>query len=370
MIRVVHLVSTLQIGGLEKVVLDLARCADRDRFALHVLCLDDLGELAAQFDPLGVPVELLDCSRLRKTQAVLRVHQRLRELRPEVLHTHNPRPHILGVSAARMAGVPVVVHTKHGRNDPGRWRTVALNRIAAQFSDRVIAVSNDAAAVAREIEGVPMRKVQVIHNGIDLARFPSAPERVGNRRVVHVARLNPIKDQATLLRATRIVADAMPDMRLDIVGDGPSRTDLETLTDKLALRDQVRFLGFRSDVSELLSGADLFVLSSRSEGISLTLLEAMATGLPIVATEVGGNREVVVPGETGLLVPPQTPTAMAAAMRELLSQPGIARRMGNAGRRRAEDEFDLRRVVARYEELYLSLLHRKRRGISLVGSNR
>ncbi len=364
MIRVVHLVSTLQIGGLEKVVLDLARHADQERFALHVLCLDDLGELAPHFD---VPVELLGCARLSKTQAILRVQARLRQLRPDVLHTHNPRPHILGVSAARMAGVPVVVHTKHGRNDPGRWRTVALNRIASQFTDRVIAVSSDAGAVARQIERIPARKLNVIRNGIDLARFPSAPSRPGARRAVHVARLNPIKDQATLLRATRIVADAMPDMRLDIVGDGPSRAELESLTDELSLRDHVRFLGYRSDVSELLSTADLFVLSSRSEGISLTLLEAMATGLPIVATDVGGNREVVVPGETGLLVPSQDPATMAAAMHELLSQPAIAQQMGAAGRRRAEDEFDLRRVVARYEQLYLSLLHRKRRVMSRVG---
>src|SRR5262249_9682148 len=115
------------------------------------------------------------------------------------------------------------------------------------------------------------------------------------------------------------------------------------------------------NVREFLPAADLFVLSSRSEGISLTLLEAMATGLPIVATDVGGNREVVLHGETGLLVPPQSPQELAAAMQQLLSQPISAAHMGNAGRQRVEHEFDLRAVVSRYEELYLSLLRRKQR---------
>jgi glycosyltransferase involved in cell wall biosynthesis len=207
---------------------------------------------------------------------------------------------------------------------------------------------------------VPRRKVLVIPNGIDLSRFPAPPGRrpAAVRRAIHVARLHPVKDQTTLLHAVRQVADAEPDFRLDIVGDGPAWDELAALHEKLALERHVRFLGFRGDVREMLGGADLFVLSSVSEGISLTLLEAMAAGLPVVATDVGGNREVVAHRETGLLVPPRSPEALAAAMLRLVRDPATARRMGAAGRERVEKQFDLRRVVQTYERLYLSLLAR------------
>jgi sugar transferase (PEP-CTERM/EpsH1 system associated) len=358
-IRVVHLVAALNIGGLEMVVLDLVRFADC-RFRLHVLCLDDRGALAPRFEALGVAVESLDAGNRGRGKTLLRLIGRLAELRPDVLHTHNPRPHLLGVIAGRAAGVPVVVHTKHGRNYPERRRAVLLNRLAAQFTDRVVPVSADAGQVARQIEHVPAGKVHVIRNGIDLARFLPAPQCNGSRRLIHVARLDPIKDQATLLRAVRLIASVMPEVRLDIVGDGSARPALEQLTDSLQLRGHVRFLGFRSDVSECLAQADLFVLSSLKEGISLTLLEAMATGLPIVATDVGGNREVVSHGETGLLVPAQSPELLAAAIQTILGQPELARRMGAAGRQRVEAQFDLRQVVRQYEEMYVALLRRKR----------
>jgi glycosyltransferase involved in cell wall biosynthesis len=225
-----------------------------------------------------------------------------------------------------------------------------------------VPVSEDAAEVVRDIERVPARKVCVIHNGIDLTAFPTpaAPRPAKGNRAIHVARLNPVKDQPTLLHAARLAADAEPSFRLDLVGDGPARAELEALHRQLNLGGHVRFLGFRDDVRDLLTAADFFVLSSVSEGISLTLLEAMAMGLPVVATDVGGNREVVAEGTTGLLVPAQSPAALAEAMLGLVRDPERARRMGAAGRRRAEEKFDLRRVVREYEELYLSLLRKRK----------
>jgi glycosyltransferase involved in cell wall biosynthesis len=236
---------------------------------------------------------------------------------------------------------------------------VLANRLAAWLSNKVITVSQDAADVALNIEKIPSRKLEVIRNGIDLARFPfvQRSNQVGPRRAVHVARISyASKDQRTLMSAVRIVADRQPDFVLDIVGDGPDRGDLEAMCDKLHLRPHVNFIGFRDDVHHYLSQAEFFVLSSETEGVSITLLEAAASGLPIVATNVGGNPEVTVHGETGLLVPPRSPAALAAAMLEMLSDPNRARQMGLAGRRRVEEHFDLRSSVERYEELYRSLL--------------
>jgi sugar transferase (PEP-CTERM/EpsH1 system associated) len=357
-VRVVHLVSSLNIGGLEMVVLSLARYRDPARFDVRVLCLQERGALAPRLEALGVPVESLDCPDLARGRTVVRLTRRLRALRPHVVHTHNPNPHVFGSVAAWSAGVPVLVHTKHGRNYPDQFRAVLMNRLATCLSNCIVPVSEDAARVARDVERVPRGKVIVIRNGIDLDRFPAAcrPPTAVATRAIHVARLHPIKDQATLLRATRQVVDAEPRFRLDIVGDGPTAAELHALREGLGLGSHVRFLGFRDDVASLLAAADFFVLSSVTEGISLTLLEAMATGLPIVATDVGGNREVVANGRTGLLVPARSCGALAEAMLQLVHNPETTRQMGVAARQRVEQEFDLRRVVARYEQLYLTLL--------------
>ncbi len=357
-IRVVHLVLSLDVGGLEQVVLNLTRYANRDAFAPHVLCLRERGSLADRVAALGVPVASLDCPRLAKGRTLLRLIRRLRAWRPHVLHTHNPGPHLFGALAARPAGVPVLVHTKHGRNHPDRFRSVVVNRLAGRMSRCIVAVSEATAEVARRVERVPESKLRVIHNGIDLAAFPVQPPTAALTppRVIHVARLQRIKDQPTLLRAARLVADTEPGFRLDIVGDGPAGAELHALARDLKLNGHVHFLGHRNDVSPLLSSASAFVLSSRSEGVPMTLLEAMATGLPAVVTDVGGNREVVVPGETGLLVPPGSPQALADALLALWQDPERARRMGAAGRRRVEEEFDMRQVAARYEALYRELL--------------
>ena len=361
-VRVVHLVTTLNIGGLEMVVLNLTRCCDRSRFQPHVICLGEIGDLESCFREADVPVESLGYVGQGTGRTLFRLTRSLHRIRPHILHTHNTSPHLLGALAGSMVSVPVLVHTKHGRNYVDRGKTVAGNRLASCLSDSIVSVSHDARQVAREVERVPASKIQVIHNGIDLARFPIPNGRPGpnGRRAITVARLNPIKDQHTLLKAARLVADADPGFRLDLVGDGELRDDLVALCNSLGLQDHVCFLGSRDDVRCQLAAADVFVLSSLSEGISLTLLEAMASGLPVVATAVGGNSEVVVDGKTGILVPPCNPERLASAIGAILASPEMARQMGCAGRRRVETEFDLSRVVARYEGLYLSLLKKKR----------
>ncbi len=261
--------------------------------------------------------------------------------------------------ARRLAGVPVLLHTKHGRNYPHVARAVRTNRWASRWSDAVVAVSEDAARVAVEIERVPRAKVCVIYNGVDLASWP--PERApeGPPRAVCVARLHPVKDHATLLQAVQSVLTKRPDFQLDVVGDGPERQSLEALRRELRLEGAVTLHGHHDDVRPFLLGASLFVLASLSEGISLTVLEAMAASLPVVATDVGGNREIVVPDETGVLVPAGSPGSLAQAMLGMIDDPARARALGRAGRRRAELSFDVRRMVSRYEDLYAELSRRK-----------
>lgn len=363
---VVHCVYSVAIGGQEMVVLSLAAEADRARFTPRVLCLHSGGELESRFAALGIPVDVLDppvgngsLGPLRAMAQYLRLH------RPAVLHTHNPTPHQYGALARLAARVPVMVHTKHGRNQLLGPKSRIYERVAGRLTDMVVPVSQDAAAVAHTAEGVPSDRIQVIRNGITMGGLPPTRPPEALNRAVHVARLNRVKDQSTLLRAVRLVANRNPQFRLDIVGDGEERAALEQLAQELQLNQVVTFHGFCDDVRPSLDNAGVFVLSSLSEGIALTLLEAMAAGLPVVATDVGGNREVVVPGETGVLVPPRAPEAMADAILGLVADPLRAHQFGLAGRARVEREFSLKQTVQQYEELYLRLL-RKRLGTRAV----
>jgi glycosyltransferase involved in cell wall biosynthesis len=355
-VRVIHLLLNVEAGGLEAVVLNLVARSDRSRFEHRVVCLEGLGALAPGFRRLDVPLESL--SATSRLGALARLAPKLRQLRPDVLHSHNAKPHIVAAAARSLGLVPVLVHTKHGRNQPQIFRWRVWNHLASRASDAVVAVSQDAALVARRLEWVPERKLRVLHNGVETAVAQRAALPGARARAVCVARLHPVKDHETLLRAARLVSDARPDFELLLAGDGPERERLEKLSGELRLESVVRFLGRREDVRELLAGADLFVLASRSEGISLGVLEAMAAALPVVATAVGGNCEAVVEGETGLLVPPESPAALAEAILRLLGDPGVACAQGAAGRTRVERSFSLDAMVTRYEALYSELLGR------------
>lgn len=360
-IHVVHLVIALNVGGLEQVVIDLASRMDRSRFRATIVCIQERGTHADRVEALGIPVVSLDCGTRGFHTIVPRLIRLLHRLRPDILHTHNPHPHLVGSIAAAVLRYPKVINTKHGRNTPEVRRSVLANRLASMLSSSLVAVSGDASLVATDIERVPRRKVRTIHNGIDLEKFPfrDRRERSGPIRAIHVARLNAIKDQKCLLEAARLVVDRVPDFHLTIVGDGPMRDELLELHTALKLKEHVDFLGERHDVPELLAEADLFVLSSLKEGLSLTLLEAMAMGLAVVATDVGGNREVVIPERTGLLVPSQSPEKLAEAIIGLVRRPEVVREMGRQGRALVEEQFSLGQMVSGYEELYESSLIRR-----------
>jgi glycosyltransferase involved in cell wall biosynthesis len=264
----------------------------------------------------------------------------------------------------RAALRPSVVHTKHGRNHPDDGRRVMVNRVAAAFSDRVVAVSEDARKVALEVERIEPHRLVVIRNGVDTAKVCPGDGSDARRalgvladtfHIGCVARLSLEKDHATLLEAFAMLRARLPQAHLTLVGDGALRTELEELAARLGVREAVTFKGFTSDVASLLPAFDVFALASRTEGTSLTLLEAAAAGLPIVATRVGGNAEIVVDGESGLLVPAGEPRAFADAL-FALAMSGDRRVMGARGRDGVVARYDLANMVAAYDTLYTEVL--------------
>ncbi len=351
-LRVAHVTLGLDVGGQEKLLVEFARCADRRRFDLHFVSLGGRGALAGDLEAWGWPVEALGEPSGFRPGLVLRLARLFRARRIDVVHTHDERPHIYGAFAARLAGVRRLIHTRHhGMAFRLTPRQAGLVRLAARLTDRFVCVSADSARQAVR-HGVSPRTVRVLWNGIDLTQF-EPPVHRGGGPVVTVARLSPEKDIDTLLKAAALAAAEDAAFRLEIAGDGPCMADLRRTAAELGLNGCVTFHGQVRDVPALLARAGLFVLSSRTEGVSLTLLEAMASGLAVVATRVGGNPEVVADGETGLLVPPGDPAALAAAILHLRRQAWERRRMEQAGRSRVERCFDVRRMTAEYERLYL-----------------
>lgn len=352
-IRVMHLTFGFNVGGLERLLIDIARHVDRERVELRFVSLGSCGTLSAEIKRNGWPVTGLEFTTGISPAVVLRLARLLRASRPHILHTHNTGPLIYGGAAARLVRIPAVVHTRHGQRFGATRRETTLFRLASRLVDRVVCVSEDSARLS-VAEGIEPGRICRIANGIDLSRFEYRGPHV-NGPIVTVSRLSAEKGVETLVKAAALVVRERPSIRFEIAGNGPCYPTLRQLVSDLNLSEHVGILGEVRDVSALLGRAGAFVLPSRTEGMSLTLLEAMATGLPVVATRVGGNPEVVEEGETGLLVPAESPRELAAAILRLQKDATLGSRMGLAGRRRAEQRFDVRRMVLQYESVYRRL---------------
>jgi sugar transferase (PEP-CTERM/EpsH1 system associated) len=367
--RIVHVIPTLRVAGLEGVVLRLTTGLGQT-LDHAVMTPSGNGPLRARFSEQIPVIAMAERHRPDRWNA-FRMAAVFRELRPDIVHSRNWTC-LDAIIGARLARVPVVVHGEHGREaadpegrNPLRRR---VRRLLAPLVTQFVTVSRDLERWLIEDVRVPARKVTVICNGVDTRRF-QAHDRTTARRglglpescvaIGSVGRLDPVKDHAGLIEAfARVSSD--PRAILLIVGEGPFRGELERLIEARGLAGRVRLLGERHDVPQVLAALDVFVLSSLGEGIANAILEAMATGLPVIATRVGGNPELVVDGSTGMLVPSRSPEALAAALRRYLEEPALAAAHGCSGRARAVSEFALERMVAAYGDLYARLLGARR----------
>jgi sugar transferase (PEP-CTERM/EpsH1 system associated) len=287
-----------------------------------------------------------------------------RREQPDVVHTHAWGTLVEGLVAAKLARVPVVIHGEHGTLQLRPYQRFVQRRAWAA-ADRLLSVSSRLAErMAREAR-FPLTRIHTIRNGVDLSRFGMVSRAAARAQLrlpsdaqlaVTVGRLVPVKDHMGLLDAIGALHRQNVSVTLALAGDGPLLHALVERASALGISNHVHFLGHRTDVEVVLAAADVFVLSSESEGLSNTILEAMASGLPVVATRVGGADELVVEGVSGLLVPPRSSTDLAGALGLLLRDPVRRSAMGTAGRARAEAEFSLAGMVQRYESMYLDLV--------------
>lgn len=374
---VVHVIYALGTGGLENGLVNIINRTPAGRYRHAIICLTEAHEFAGRITAPGVQVYELHKREGQDWGMYWRLWRLLRSLRPAVLHTRNLAALDVHVLGPLLPGVKQV-HGEHGRDiydlDGSNWKYRHLRRVMRLFVDRYIAVSCDLANWLSSSIGVKPARLQQIYNGVDHQKFtPSAgqchevlPEAMRPREpaviIGTVGRLVEVKDQALILRAVKRLLEQSPDwrdrLRIVIVGDGPLRASLESTAESLGLADMLWMPGDRDDVPALLQAMDVFVLPSLGEGISNTLLEAMAAGLPVLATDVGGNPELVTDGENGRLFPVADEAAFCAALQELLDDSTLRETMGHNGLRRVRERFDWNRTVADYLRVYDELLGR------------
>ena len=355
-LRVCHIMSAdLWAGAEVQLATTVAHLVNESAVSVSAVLLNE-GQLAANLRRLGVPVAILDETRINSLDILIGLVRILREQRIDLVHTHRYKDTVLGLIAARIAGVPYAVRTMHGLREPMTgWAHLkfgvyeALEKVALRCcADQVIAVSKDMAGILRR-SGYPADRITHIHNGIDLNAVRSLRRRQDIRRelgvdsetylIGAVGRLSPVKGHANFLRAARLVLHKQPRAKFLIVGDGPLSAELQATAGALRIDGACLFVGHRTDVRDLLPAMNVFVLPSLSEGIPMALLEAMALGVPVVATAVGGVPEVVRHRVNGLLVHSGDDRALADACVALTFDRDLAERLSANGRRTIEEAF-------------------------------
>jgi len=362
-VRVMHIVLSLGVGGAEKLVYNIVRESDPAEVYSVVCCLDMIGPLGEQLIENGFNiyhqkrVNGIDFSLVSWLRKII-----IRE-KIEVIHAHQYTPYFYAVLSSAFIRNILIIYTEHGRLYPDRRRLkrFVFNPLFARFTDHIISISESTKKAMITYDNFPSRKIKVVLNGVKFENIKNI--NISQKRrslgledksliVGTAARLDGIKNIPMMLRAFKIVLSQIPDTFLLIAGKGPKEEELKALSSELGISNRIVFLGLRHDLPEIYQLYDVFALSSFTEGISITLLEAMAAGIPAVVTDVGGNPEVVINSKTGYLVPLSDEHAMADRILELLRDPQKRSLMGQNAAARARKHFSFNRMLSDYLQLY------------------
>jgi len=351
--RIAHVVDSMEIGGAETLVsqmCSLQRELGHDPSVYAVLTLGPLGERMRK-DGFAVQPHI----GRHFSDSMVNFFHIFNKSRPDVVHLHNPTPTVYAALAARMAGVPCIVSTRHSLVGPPRRPVVEIKyAVAAVFCDWIVGICDATTNNLKDIHSVPARKIKRVYNGtVPLKRVAAdkCPPKSGFT-FVYVGRLEPVKNHTLLLSAFKTALSLMPDLRLWMVGDGSERQRLERYCALLGITSQVTFWGQQLAVEPFFSAADAFIMSSKSEGLPMSLLQAFSLGIPAIVTDVGGMAEVVRLARAGLMVPGANPDAMAAAIVRLAGS-GTERKHFSANAEAAfHSHFNIETMVNAYMDLY------------------
>lgn len=370
--KVCYVIDDLGIGGAQRQLVELAKALPRDRYALHVISLStDKRAFEPAIRQLDVPLTLIPQSGVWSPGTFSALYRTLRAQRPDVVHTWLFTADLYGRLAAWLARVPVILSAVRSVEPDKPAHYVLADRLLRRITTAFTVNAKAIGIVLSSRERVSPSRIQTVYNGVDLAVFdPSRRDGAIRQQIAvgHdapligiVGRLAPVKDHATFLRAAALVVREEPAARFLIAGSGPLRDALRQAVARLNLQEHVRFLDSQSEAAPVFAALDVVVVTSRYEGCCNVILEGMAMGKPVIATAVGGNPELVIPGETGLLIPPEDPQNLADAILHLLQDPDRARAMGQAARRRIEEHFTLERMAEQTDQFYQAIMQERRR---------
>jgi glycosyltransferase involved in cell wall biosynthesis len=351
--KIAHIVDSMEIGGAETLVSQMCSLQREQGHEPRVYAIAALGPLGERMRADGFAVQANMGQHL--PDAARSFFRIFKESRPDVVHLHNPTPTVYASIAARMAGVPAIVSTRHSLVGPPRRLIVELKyAFAATCCDWVVGICDATANNIKSIHSVAPRKIVRIYNGavpVERVAKEKWPRKEGFT-LVYVGRLEPVKNHALLLSAFRAALRPMPGLRLWMVGDGSERNALESLATELSINAQITFWGRQLDVAPFFSAADAFIMSSKSEGLPMSLLQAFSLGLPAIVTDVGGMAEVVRLAQAGFTVPVSDPAGMAAAILQLAADDAEWQRFSTNARDAFRSRFTLQTMVDAYMNLY------------------
>jgi len=373
-LRVLRIVPSLEMGGVENTLLSLLPRLNKDKYRVSVCCLYRADDLAKEAEKQKIPLLTLKMRPrldldLKYLRGISQLIKFLKQEKIDIVHTHLYKANTPGRIAAILARVPIIIANEHSVDF---WKTGgqrAIDKFLSKFTDKIIVVSEAVKEFCTQEVGLPKDKVTVLYNGVDLQKF--LPEVDINKKkeelnlpsdskvVGIIGRLQQIKGHQFFLKAAKIVSGEFPSACFLVIGEGSLRDELEEMADKLNLGDKVIFTGQRDDVPQILPLLDVSVLSSLREGFSITILESMASGIPVVATDVGGNRELVEEGKTGHLVPARDTESLAGAMIRILKDESLAKRMVERARERVK-LFSINRMAKETESIYDELIRQAR----------
>lgn len=370
--RLLQITHALSVGGLEQVILTLCRSINKQQYEITVLCLRELGDLAVEVEKTGAKVILLPQKNSGTDYfSFLKIAKIIRQIKPDVIHTHNTQPLIEGVLGCLVAGrLPTIVHTDHARQFPDKKRYMFAEWCASHFVHKMVGVSEKTTENLRRFEKISPKKLTTIENGIILENYQITIDTSAKRKELNlpesgriigvIARLEPVKGITFLLKAAPAILEKYPDTVFLIVGDGSEKNNLIQESRDLGITDNIFFTGVRHDVPQLLELLDIYVLPSISEGLPMGLLEAMAAGCSVVATNVGGVPGVLGENENGLLVEHSSPAMFTKTIIYLIENKSIRLDYGIRSNKYVSRNFNIQKMISEYSGLYRKKLGQKK----------
>ena len=369
--KILFLIWALEVGGAERLLVALAKKIPKDKYDITIGCITRKGLWATELEACGIKVVSLNKKVGFDPTLLPKICRLIKNEDPDLINTHLWTADLWGRLGAFITNKSPVIVTEQNVDVWKKWYHRILDWLLFLKTDYVICVSNEVARFYKEAFHIPSRKIRMIPNAIDLARFDIGRQegslrnklRLDKSKFIFVcaARLHPQKAHEVLIRsAAMLQAQGEKNFEILIVGEGERRGSLEQMVAKLGLSNYIKFLGLREDIPEIFLASNAFILSSDYEGLPLTILEAMAARLPIIATDVGGNSQVVIDGKTGFLVPPRKPEALASAMFKIMKDREAAMQMGRKGRGVVESEYSIDAITYKTLELFnLAMTKRK-----------